>query len=314
MSVVNTVLGPLKSDQLGCCLMHEHLLSSAGGIPENYRDIFGEGYKDRVIGKIQEAKKAGINTIVDATTVDLGRDMNFIKEVSHVTGMNIIAVTGWWLETPRMLERVHSEQWAQLFIKEIREGIAGTGAKPALLKAASDLGGVTPRNEVILRAVARAHLETSVPIMLHTYSLGQVARQQIAILKEEGVNLNRVKVDHSNDTTDVEYLCWLADQGCYLGLDRYPGRNTSSKARTRTLKALIDAGYAQRLLVSHDWPLVEPTAKNLGESEKARDSRNPHGLLFIKKVVLPMLLEMGVSQTVIDGIFIDNPRRFFDGG
>ncbi len=60
--------------------------------------------------------------------------------------------------------------------------------------------------------------------MVHSYSPCQVGKQQLAILKEEGVDLRRVKMDHFNDTTDVEYLIWLLEQGCYLGLDRYPRR------------------------------------------------------------------------------------------
>ena len=85
------------------------------------------------------------------------------------------------------------------------------------------MGGVKPQEEVVLRGVARAHLRTGAPIMLHSYPAGQVGKQQLAILREEGVDPKRVKVDHSNDTTDVEYLSWLMEQGCYLGLDRYPG-------------------------------------------------------------------------------------------
>ena len=79
--------------------------------------------------------------------------------------------------------------------------------------------------------------------MLHSYSPGQVGRRQIAILKEEGVPLNRVKMDHSNDTTDLEYLYWMLEEGCYLGMDRYPGEGVSPLARTKTLKALVDAGF-----------------------------------------------------------------------
>ena len=93
--------------------------------------------------------------------------------------------------------------------------------------------------------------------MLHSYSPGCVGKKQLAILKEEGVNLKRVKVDHSNDTTDIPYLTWILDQGCYLGMDRYPGHGISPHDRTRTLKILIDAGYANRLLLSHDYPLVD---------------------------------------------------------
>ena len=124
----------------------------------------------------------------------------------------------------------------------------------------------------MLRAVARAHHQTGLSIMLHSYSPGQVGRRQIAILKEEGVPMNRVKLDHSNDTTDLEYLFWILDQGCFLGLDRYPGDVPSVNQRNKTLKALIDAGFAGRLCVSHDWSLARHVASDspIGMPERRR--------------------------------------------
>ena len=118
---------------------------------------------------------------------------------------------------------------------------------------------------------------------------------------------------HSNDTTDVEYLLWLIEQGCYLGLDRYPGRNASPLARTRTMKALIDAGYADRICPSHDWSILRVLAANPEITEEERLRLNPHGYLYIKKVVFPQLREMGVAREVIDSLFVDNPRKFFEG-
>ena len=211
---------------------------------------------------------------------------------SRRTGVNIIACTGWWTEKTRFLSGVSVDRLARGFIREIREGIAGTGIKAGILKGASDKAGVLPEEETILRAVARAHHATGVPIMLHSFSPGQVGRRQIAILKEEGVPLDRVKMDHSNDTTDLEYLTWMLDQGCYLGLDRYPGEGASPLARTRTLKALIDAGYKERLCISHDWALARHVASDspIGSPQK-RNKLNPHDYLYIKNVVFPQLRE-----------------------
>lgn len=214
---------------------------------------------------------------------------------------------------PRLLTGVSADQFSEVFIREIREGIAGTGIKAGILKAASDASGVMPAEETILRAVARAHLHTDVPIMLHSYPPGQVGRQQLAILKEEGVNLRRVKVDHSNDTTDVEYLIWLLDQGCYLGMDRYPRRNPSPLARNRTMKALIDAGYANRLLPSHDWALAYGEGSIVGKMLDERESGNPHRYLYLKRVVFPQLREMGVPEATLSSLCVDNPRNFFEG-
>ncbi len=313
MSTINSVLGPLDTANLGFTLMHEHLIVASAGIPQNYIELLGAGFMERIVDGLTQAKEEGIDTVVDATTLDLGRDVTVLAEASRLSGVNVIAVTGWWLETPRFLTGVSADQFAQLFIREIQDGIAGTGIKAGILKAASDIPGVTPEAETVLRAVARAHLQTNVPIMLHSYAPGQVGRQQLAILKDEGVDLRRVKVDHSNDTTDVEYLTWLLEQGCYLGLDRYPGRNVSPLARTKTMKALIDAGYGNRLLPSHDHSLVWVMAETPLISQAEREARNPYGYLYMKKVVFPQLREMGVSEAILNGLCVDNPRNFFEG-
>ncbi len=256
-------------------------------------------------------KNDGIDTIVDATTLDLGRNITVLEEASHESGVNIIACTGWWLDFPRQFAGVSSDQLAEVFIREIEQGISGTNIKAGILKAAHDSEGVTPDGEIVLRAVARAHLMTNVPIMLHSYAPGQVGRQQLTILKEEGVNLNRVKVDHSNDTTDVEYLSWLLEQGCYLGLDRYPGRITSPEARTKTMKTLIDLGYADRLCPSHDWSIIT-TSRLLRNIEEEKRKRNPYGYLYLKKVIFPHLRELNVSENILNNLCINGPKNFFN--
>ncbi len=312
MATINSVLGPIDSKDLGFTLMHEHIFSAFAGIYRNYPEFFGENMMERLVSELKEVKEAGVDTIVDATTIDLGRDIELIAEVSRESGINIIAITGWWLDIPRFLSAVSVDQLAEAFIREVEEGIAGTNIKAGILKSASDMGGVKPEEEKILRAVARAHLKTGVPIMLHSYPAGQVSRRQLAILKEEGVDPKRIKFDHSNDTTDVEYLSWLLEQGCCLGLDRYPGGAPSPQARTRTMKALIDAGYADRLCPSHDRSVVRIMGTDPEETERLIKKYNPHGFLYIKNVVFPELREMGVSEEIIGKLCIDGPRNFFE--
>jgi phosphotriesterase-related protein len=314
MTIINSVLGPLDSSRLGVTLAHEHILSSNAGLPQNYPEFLEDGYMDNIIEGLNRAKAGGIQTVVDATTLDLGRDVNVLAEASRRTGVTIIACTGWWMGKPRFVSGASVERLAKGFTRDVEKGIEGTSIKAGVLKGASDMHGVLPAEETVLRAVARAHHKTGLPIMLHSYSPGQVGRQQLAILKEEGVPMNRVKLDHSNDTTDLEYLFWLLDQGCFLGLDRYPGQIPSPLARTKVLKALIDAGFAGRVCVSHDWSLARHMASdsNIGTPEK-RQKMNPHGYLYIKNVVFPRLLEMGVSQKAIDSLLVDGPRNFFEG-
>ncbi len=329
MTTINSVLGPLDTASLGFTLMHEHIIVAAAGVFRDYPELLGtnlmEGVRDYhellrtnlmegVVDDLKKAKEGGVDTIVDATTLDLGRDIGLLAEASRQSGVNIITCSGWWLDTPRCFAGVSADQLAEVFTREIEEGISGTNIKAGILKSASDIAGVTQEAEIILSAVARAHHKTGVPIMLHSYSPGQVGRRQLAVLKEDGVDLKRVKVDHSSDTTDVEYLIWLLEQGCYLGLERYPGRHSTASplARTKTMKALIDAGYAGRLCPSHD-RIIFRVVKANPEIEGERLRLNPYGYLYIKKVVFPQLREMGVSETTLNSLCVDGPRNFFEG-
>jgi len=307
--------------------MHEHLQVSFAGIPQIYPELLGKDYKDRPIRELISAKKGGISTVVDCTTMEVGRDIRVLAEISERSGVNVIASTGWWLDNilpvplvPHLLGTFAADQFAEIFAREVLVGIEGTDIKAGIIKSAADVDGVRPVGETLLRGVARAHLRTGVPIMLHSYAPGQVARQQIAILKDEGVDLRRVKVDHLTETTDLEYLTWIAEQGCYLGMDRIPGvyvipsAGPSQEARLRVIKGLIDAGYADRLLLSHDGISLTTLFDKVSKADQNKiDRENPYGLLYISKATLPGLREMGVSEEIVASLLVDNPRRFFEG-
>ena len=310
---VNTVLGPIAPADLGFTLMHEHVMVAASGLYQSYPDLLGHGPEARAIECLRRAKAGGVDTLLDATTFDLGRHAPLLAAVSKASGVNIINVTGWWLDVPRFLRGVGPNQMAREFVRDIREGFRGTDIKAGMLKCAADFEGVTPPLETMARAVARAHLETGAPIMVHSHPGIQLARRQIEIFREEGVDLTRVKIDHSNDTTDIEYLTWILDQGCYLGLDRYPGRLVSPNMRTKTLKKLMDAGFGDRLCVSHDCICLHvhnerPDGTVPDEHDFFR--HNPDQYLFMHRQVIPQLREMGATDADIHQLFVANPRRF----
>jgi phosphotriesterase-related protein len=316
MTQINSVLGPIDSSDLGFTLMHEHVMVAASGLSKSYPDLLGPNREERAIACLKKAKAKGINTLLDATTFDLGRDPELLRHVAFESGVNLINVTGWWLDVPRFMLGVGANQMADEFIRDINEGFRGTDIKAGMLKCAADFEGVTPPLETMARAVARAHLQTGVPIMVHSYPTGHVAKRQIEIFREEGVDLTRVKIDHSNDTTDTDYLKWILDQGCFLGLDRYPGRLVSPHMRTVTLKRLMDMGYAERLCPSHDCICLHihnEQADGSIPAEHAFTASNPDQYLYMHRHVIPELLQMGATQTDIEMLFIDNPKRLFEG-
>jgi len=315
-ATVQSVLGPLRPDQLGFTLMHEHVMVAASGLYQAYPDLLGRGPEARAIEALKKAKAAGIDTILDATTFDLGRHAPLLKAVAAGSGVNIINVTGWWLDVPRFMQGLGPRQLAREFVRDLTEGFRGTEIRAGMLKCAADFEGVTRPLETMARAVAIAHRETGAPIMVHSHPASQLARRQIAIFREEGVDLTRVKIDHSNDTTDTEYLQWILDQGCYLGLDRYPGRITSANMRTVTLKRLIDMGYGDRLCPSHDCICLHLHNEREDGSipeQHAYFDHNPDQYLYIHRKVIPQLQAMGTTDAQIRTLFVDNPRRFLFG-
>ncbi|MBI4498960.1 MAG: phosphotriesterase-related protein [Chloroflexi bacterium] len=317
MATIQSVLGPISTDQLGVTLTHEHVLCASAGIqqvfPEyvNRPQVIEDG-----VAALATAKAEGLGAFVDLTPMDLGRDIRLLEEVSRRSGVHLIACTGIWRDIPRVFWGESPDTVARLFIREIEEGIEGTGIRAGIIKVANDQEGVTPEGEIILRAAARAQKATGVPISTHSWAPGRVGEQQVRIFREEGVDLDRVCIGHSNDTTDTDYLLGLLRQGVWVGLDRNPGGTMPGtpdwEGRTVTTKKLMDAGYTHRIMVSHDAPITILIAPP--EQRALRKERNPDGISFIFRRVIPRLKELGATEADIHRLFVENPRRYFEGG
>ena len=316
MASVNTILGPVDTADFGFTLSHEHVGTNAAGLRNTYPEFIDRaGIVEQSTAAMKEAFDEGVRTIIDVSTFDLGRDVLTMKEVAEGSGMQIVAATGNHLAVPRPFGDVSPDVIAELYIRELEEGIEGTGIKAGIIKVASDRGGITPPQEVVLRAAARTQKATGAPISTHTWSPERIGEQQVRILEEEGVDLNRVYIGHSNDDTDMEYLLGLLNKGVWLGLDRYPGGLVAGtpnwEQRTEVAKRLMDAGFTNRIMLSHDYSV--PKARHGAEVQEQRRRANPDQYNFVGRYVLPRLKELGASEEEIRQITVDNPRRFFEG-
>src|SRR4051812_43427794 len=198
MPSVNSVLGPLDVADLGFTLPHEHLFTASAGIFQTYPELFGdfEDFTQQLESTLREAHRGGVQTLIDVSTLDLGRDVRLLADMSRRTGVNIVCATGIWRDIPRVLWNRDPDEVAALFVREIQQGIEGTGIKPGIIKVANDMEGVTREGEIILRAAARASKQTGLRISTHTYAPGRVGEQQVAIFEDEGVDLAHVYVGH----------------------------------------------------------------------------------------------------------------------
>ena len=316
MPSVNTVLGPIDTADLGFTLSHEHVGTNAAGLRPTYPEIINRpALKEQAVAAFKDAYAEGVRTMIEVSTFDLGRDIELIQEVSRESGIQVIAATGNHLAVPRPFGEVSPDVIAAMYVREIEEGIEGTGIKAGIIKVASDRGGVTQLQENVLRAAARTHQQTGIPISTHTWSPDRVGDQQVRILEEEGVDLNRVYIGHSSDDTDMGYLLGLLAKGVWLGMDRYPGGRVPGtpdwEQRTEIVKKLIDEGHCGRIMLSHDYSV--PKARYSPEEQEARRAANPDGFNFIGRYVLPRLIELGATDQNINTMMVDNPRRFLEG-
>ncbi len=319
MGVVATVRGPVPTEQLGTTLMHEHVFVLTPDVLANYPAGWEEA--ERVadaVDKLTRLKALGIDTIVDPTVVGLGRYIPRIQQVNEQVDINIVAATGLYTynDVPFPFHYVGpgtlldgEEPMVELFVSDITDGIAGTDVRAGFLKCAIDAPGMTPGVERVMRAVARAHRITGAPITLHTdvHNHGGLLAQ--ALLVEEGVELSRVVVGHSGDSTDLDYLKRLADAGSYLGMDRF-GIDVllAFDQRVDTVAALCAAGYAERMVLSQDASCYIDWFPAGALAQAAPNWHYEH----IARDVLPALRERGVTDEQVRTMLVDNPRRYFE--
>jgi len=285
MPTVNTVAGPIDTAALGFTLMHEHIMVQSPGVKENFPIFDRESWVEKSVAKLKDVMSRGVKTLVDLTPADW-RDIPFVKEVVARSGMQVIVATGIYWEVPhyfRTLGQRSVEHIADLFVRDITEGI--------------------------MRAAARAHRATGVPISTHTDASRKVGLDQQNIFESEGVDLSRVVIGHSGDSDDLDYLTALMKRGSYIGMDRFGlDQFLPQEKRVATIARLCEMGYADKMVLSHDaacyfdWapdeliPLVVP---------------NWH-FNYIPDTVIPDLRKAGVSDEHIRMMTVDNPRRVFE--
>jgi phosphotriesterase-related protein len=309
MSMVETALGPVPTTELGPTLMHEHVVTRSPGVQENWPHLWDRNaILESAERKMADLYRRGIRAIVDLTTVDLGRDIDLIVGVARRSRVHIVVATGvWWM--PQRYFGAHGvDAVAELFVRDITQGIGNSGVKAAIIKCATDTAGVTPVIENILRASARAQKATGVPISTHTWAAGRTGEAQQAIFAQEGVDLSRVIIGHSGDSDDLRYLRGLMERGSTIGMDRFGLENFLPTAkRVEVLARLCAEGYAPKMVLSHD---ANCWTDMVTEDEKRRTRPLWH-YNHISDDILPALRKTGVKEDQIEQMLVRNPQAIF---
>lgn len=301
--------------------MHEHIFVKNPELEHNYPspEWDEDGMHDTALAGMQALADRGFTTIVDLTVMGLGRSIERIQRVAEKSPLNIVVATGYYTQKdlpaffhnhgPGLLAG-GLDPLVDMFVRDIRDGISDTGVKAAMIKVVTDKWGITPDIERVFTAAAQAHLQTGVPITTHTNAECRGGLEQQEFFRERGVDLQHVVIGHCGDTTDVDYLCQLMDNGSPIGLDRF-GMDimASEEDRIETVVKLCNLGYADRLTLSHDASFF---SVNLEPSVRSRIMPNWHHR-YIPDRVLPEMRRRGVSEETIQQIMVANPARILAG-
>jgi len=322
MTKINTVLGPISPEQMGPTLMHEHMVLAYPGWD---MDALCENLEFSELSKIcadafGEVKQYGVKTVVDASPNDLWRNVELDRAVAEKTGLNIVCATGMYYEGEGMpaylkfrsqVMDIITELY-ETFMQELTVGIGKTGIKAGVIKVATSHGVITPYEEKVLKAAAKAQKETGVPILTHTQQ-GTMGAEQAALLIGEGADAKKIVIGHMCGNSSMEYQMSVIDKGVYAGFDRwgidfiYP-----DNLRRATVLGLLGLGFADRIVLSQDC-----NAKILGRPFVMPDFIQPlianWSYTHIFKNIIPQLKQAGVTEAQVNQMLVENPRRIFGG-
>jgi phosphotriesterase-related protein len=318
MTKVMTVAGPVDVEDLGITYMHEHIFLVSPEVQHYWPGA--QGWNEEVmVARAREAltvlhRDYGVQTILDPTVPGLGRNIRAVRAAAEGTGLNVIAATGWYTyrDLPFALfafdPTEKSTTLERLFLRDIEYGLEGTDVRPGVIKCAIDQYGLTPDIEVTLRAAARAHVASGLPITTHTDPSIRGGLIQQDIFADEGVDLEAVVIGHCNWSADLSYLEQLIDNGSYIGFDRcgMAGPEVDLAAQLDNLVELCARGYATRIVLSHDQGVYVPMIPDW-ILDMIPDGR--YG--YLHSSLLPALRRRGVGEAEIQSMLVENPRAYF---
>jgi len=299
---IMTVRGPIAPEEAGFVLSHEHLICDLWSIVHSYDGILDD--ENLAIDEIMKYQQAGGRTVVEVSSVGLGRSPKGLRRISEHTGVHVVMGSGWYREEvyPHYIREMSTNELAEKIIGDLTVGADGTGIRAGVIgEIGTERYHITPAQERVFRAAARAQLKTGVSIWTHTTHFGELALEQIALLQEEGVPSQRIVISHLGDRFGASHFRAIADKGVYLGIDNigYLGDGyPDDEVRVRNIAELIAWGHEDQLLLSLDVCMKQHL-----------HSYNGKGYDHLQKKFLPLLAKAGVGPDKVTKMTVTNPAR-----
>jgi len=305
-AIIRTLLKDMPPDALagGPVLFHEHLSMR---FPPQAKEHFTDDVA-MMIDEVRAARADGIACIVDGGHPDMSRSLDALKRIATGSGMPIVASGGYYMQRtyPPEIAGKSAAQIADELAREAVEQRLG-----AFGEIGQQSGVLTDDEKKVFEAVARAHARTGLPIFTHNAYTGtrptqnpvppDAALRQLDVLEDAGAKPEHIAIGHvcCLDDPKAEIAKQIAKRGAFVGFDRVTIPIVPDAERVTMIMAMVEAGYADRVLISSDFAVANSLKKNGGA-----------GLAQASTVFGPMLLNAGLPAATLHHILVDNPRRF----
>jgi predicted metal-dependent phosphotriesterase family hydrolase len=337
MADVQTVLGPIRVSDLGTTMMHEHLCPRAQvPIPEGGKPPYAPrpDMADVVRELIHVRETYGVRSMVDCTPRRSPEELGVLARIAEDSGIYVVVATGCQKEQYYHTARntvssfwayqLSPDEIADVMAREIEEGIHGTRYRAGIIKVGTSKERITEPEQRVLRGAARAHRRTGCPITTHA-TLGTMGGDQAAIFLEEGVDMRRVVIGHSDLNATPTYHEGIVRRGATVGFDtigkqrfdysrpetaglhRYEFEKEqyfiSDQVRLETLLELVRRGYAGQIVLSSD----------IGELDPNPTTHAAWGYSYLLGKFLPLARERGLAEDDQRRMLVEAPRRILSG-
>lgn len=304
MGKARTVMGDVDAAELGYTMPHEHLLTHPQGHgSKNEQDHMLDDF-DKAVQMLSEYRSIGGGTIVEATPRTWGRDAAGMAKASELTGVHVIACTGYICQEHGMEPDIADrgvDAIAEDMVNDITVGMDGTEAKAGWIKCGTAYMHVTRGEDKVIRAAAQAATTTGACVSTHTTN-GTMGIEQLEIAAEEGFPLSRMAVAHVDRVPDLWYHRKMLETGASLIYDG-PGKAKyyPDSMRVELLKQLVAEGFEDQLMLCND----------MGRRSHHTVYGFGPGWQWIKQRFIPRLLDEGLTEDHVQKFMVANPRRLF---
>lgn len=337
---VMTVNGPIAAETLGITLMHEHILNDcrcwwhAPKTPERQYlaggfvciEILGELRQDPFVNKhnitlddeplavseLRAFANAGGQTVVEPTCRGIGRNPLALRRIAKASGLNVVMGAGYYLGSshPAEVADMTVGDIANEIVREAVEGVDGTDVKIGLIGEIGVSSDFTAEEEKSLRGAAQAQVRTGLPLMVHLPGWFRLGHRVLDVVAQEGADTRHTVLCHMNPShDDFSYQSELAARGAFIEYDMigmdffYADQQVqcpSDEEAARAIVRLAEAGYLDRVLLSHDVFLKMMLTRYGG-----------NGYAYVLRHFLPRLKRHGLDETALDQMMRANPRAVF---